>query len=48
VDELHFAVTGIIKDLDMLTLIYELFAETLDELCRIGAAVTTPPNVKLK
>jgi hypothetical protein len=48
VDERHFAVTGIIKDLDRLTLIYELFAETLDELCRIGAAVTTPPNVKLK
>lgn len=48
VDELHFAVTGIIKDIDRLTLIYELFAETLDELCRIGAAVTTPPNVKLK
>ena len=48
VDELHFAVIGIIKDLDRLKLIYELFAETLDQLTRMGAATDTPPNVKLK
>ena len=47
VDELNFAVVGIIKDVDRLKWLYDLFAETLDELCRIGAAVDTPPGVKL-
>ena len=37
-DELYFHVTGIIKDLDRLKLLYELFAETLDQLSDIGAA----------
>ncbi|HXT71980.1 MAG TPA: hypothetical protein VN700_19655 [Vicinamibacterales bacterium] len=48
VDELHFTVVGIVKDIERLKLLYELFSETLDELCRIGAAMDTPPNVKLK
>ena len=48
VDELYFAVVGVIKDIDRLALLYELFTETLDELCRIGAAVDTPPNVTVK
>ena len=48
VDELHFTVVGIVKDVERLKLLYELFSETLDELCRIGAAMDTPPNVKLK
>jgi hypothetical protein len=48
VDELYFAVVGIIKDVDRLKLLYDLFAETLDELCRMGAAIDTPPNVELK
>lgn len=47
VDELHFAVTGIIKDVERLKLLYELFAETLDHLCRIGSAYETGPNVTL-
>lgn len=47
VDELNFAVVGIIKDIDRLKQLYDLFAETLEELCRMGAAVDTPPNVKL-
>jgi len=47
VDELNFAVVGIIKDIDRLKQLYDLFAETLDELCRIGAAVGTAPDVKL-
>src|SRR6185436_8692658 len=38
VDELHFVVLGVIKDIDRLKLLYDLFAETLDELCRIGEA----------
>jgi hypothetical protein len=48
VDELYFQVTGVIKDVDRLKLLYDLFAETLDELCRIGAADNQPPNVQLK
>ena len=37
VDELAFLVVGLIKDVDRLKHLYELFAETLDELCRIGS-----------
>ena len=47
VDELYFRVTGIIKDIDRLKRAYELFAETLDELCRLGAADNRPPQVRL-
>jgi hypothetical protein len=48
VDELHFQVTGIVKDVERLKLLYELFAETLDELCRLGSAYEGSPNVTLK
>ena len=48
VDELHFSVVGIVKDIERLKLVYELFAETLDELCRMGAASDAPANVKVK
>ena len=48
VDELYFVVVGVVKDIDRLALLYELFTETLDELCRMGAAVDTPPNVTVK
>ncbi len=37
-DELHFHVHGVIKDIERLKLLFELFAETLDQLCRIGSA----------
>jgi hypothetical protein len=47
VDELQFNVVGVIKDLDRLKLLYELFAETLDQLCEIGSAYTANPNVVL-
>lgn len=47
VDELHFQVVGVIKEVDRLKLIYELFAETLDHLCRIGSAYENDPQVKL-
>jgi hypothetical protein len=48
VDELQFTVAGVIKDVERLKLLYALFAETLDALCRIGAAVQAPPDVELK
>ncbi len=46
-DELCFHVCGIIKDLERLKLLFELFAETLDQLCRIGSAYEEAPKLKL-
>jgi len=48
VDELYFAVPGVIKDVDRLKLLYDLFAETLDDLCRMGTASDDPPGVEVK
>lgn len=42
-DELYFTVHGIIKDVDRLRSLFELFAETLDQLCRIGSAYEEAP-----
>jgi hypothetical protein len=47
VDELYFQVVGVVKDVERLKLLYELFSETLDQLCRIGAASKDAPNVTL-
>jgi hypothetical protein len=47
VDELYFSVAGVIKDVERLELLYELFAATLDELCRIGSAYERAPGVRL-
>lgn len=43
-DNLHFQVVGIIKDVNQLKLLFELFAETLDQLCAIGAAYEEDPD----
>ena len=45
VDELYFQVTGVIKDVDRLKLLYGLFSETLDELCRMGASYEKNPGM---
>ena len=37
-DELCFEVPGIIKDVPRLKLLFDLFAETLDQLCQMGSA----------
>jgi len=47
VDELHFQTVGVIKEVARLKLLYELFSETLDELCRMGSAYENDPQVKL-
>jgi hypothetical protein len=47
VDELNFTCLGVITDLDRLHRLYQLFAETLDQLCRIGAATQAPVDLKL-
>jgi len=48
VDELRFDCLGIIRDLDQLRNLYELFAETLDWLCETGSAYEADPHVDLK
>lgn len=47
VNELYFQIVGVIKDVDRLKLLYDLFSETLDELVRMGSASQTDPRVKL-
>lgn len=46
-DELSFVVAGLIKDVTQLKQLFVLFAETLDQLCRIGAAYEGSPGVRL-
>lgn len=47
VDELHFLTLGVIKDVERLKKLYDLFAEALDELCRMGSASPEDPGVTL-
>ena len=47
VDELYFSAHGVIKDLDRLKSLYELFAEVLDQLCQMGSAYENDPSVRL-
>ncbi len=48
VDELYFTVVGVIKDIERLKELYELFAEVLKELCAIGIASNEKVEVDLK
>jgi hypothetical protein len=47
VDELYFTVYGVIKDIEVLKELYELFAEILKELSEIGSASVEAPDVEL-
>jgi len=47
VDELRFSCVGVIRDVDQLRDLYDLFAETLDHLCRIGSEYEDDPGVQL-
>jgi hypothetical protein len=47
VDELYFQVQGVIKDIELLKDLYELFAVTLDQLCRIDSAYDSDPGLTL-
>lgn len=47
VDELCFQVHGVIKDIERLKSLFELFAVVLDQLCKIGSAYRTEPEVSL-
>ncbi len=48
VDELYFAVRGVINNIDRLKNLFDIFAETLNQLCIIGAAYKDDPKVELK
>jgi hypothetical protein len=47
VDELHFQVVGVIKDIERLKALFNLFAALLDQLCQIGSAYKKEPGVTL-
>jgi len=47
VDELRFQVAGVIKDIEWLKALFDLFAVVLDQLCRIGSAYKQEPGVDL-
>ena len=47
VDELYFQVVGVVKDVERLKSLYELFAETLNHLCHIGSAYENDPQLAL-
>jgi hypothetical protein len=48
VDELRFHVLGVVKDIDRLKLLFDLFAEVLHRLCQIGSAYERDPELDLK
>jgi hypothetical protein len=47
VDELYFQVVGVIKDVERLKSLYELFAHVLHQLCHIGSAYEDDPKLVL-
>ena len=47
VDELCFTAPVVIKDVNQLKELFELFAETLNHLCHIGSAYENDPNIVL-
>ncbi|MBI1853544.1 MAG: DUF3137 domain-containing protein [Planctomycetes bacterium] len=46
VDELHFQIHGIVKDVNRLKGMFDLFAETLHQLCVMGSAYEKDPGVR--
>jgi len=47
VDELYFRVPGILKNIEQLKGLFEVFSEVLNRLCVIGAAYQSEPGIKL-
>ena len=47
VDELYFRVPGVIRDLELLKALFEVYAEVLNQLCIIGSAYESNPGVEL-
>lgn len=47
VDELRFCCVGVVKNVEQLKNLFDLFAETLEHLCEMGSAYEDRPNVDL-
>ena len=47
VDELRFQVVGVIKDVEQLKALFELFSTVLEQLCKIGSAYKEVPEISL-
>jgi len=47
VDELYFRRVGVMKDLDELQGLFDLFSYSLHRLCHMGSAYENDPNVQL-
>ena len=47
VDELRFQIVGVLKDIERLKALFDLFTAVLDQLCRIGSAYKQDPGVEL-
>ena len=47
VDELRFQIVGVIKDIERLKALFDMFAAVLDRICRIGSAFKQEPGVTL-
>ncbi len=47
VDELYFCVVGVIKDIERLKGLFDLYAEVLDQMCLMGSAYESNPHVQL-
>jgi hypothetical protein len=45
--ELRFQVVGVIKDVERLKALFDLFAAVLDQLCKIGSVYKQEPGVEL-
>jgi hypothetical protein len=46
-DLLHFQVVGVIKDVERLKALFDLFTAVLDQLCRIGSAYKQELGIEL-
>jgi hypothetical protein len=47
VDELYFMIPGVVKDIEQLKGLFDIFAEVLDRLCMMGSAYKSDPKIDL-
>jgi hypothetical protein len=47
VDELYFSVSGVIKDIELLKALFDLYGEVLNQMCLMGSAYEDDPHIEL-
>ena len=47
VDELYFSVAGVIKDIELLKALFDLYGEVLNQMCIMGSAYEDDPHIEL-